>query len=149
MSWEPQEVPVTYCKHCVKVTILNWISSSQCFCIPLLVFAHSKSYYKSLRRKKFLHIFKPKGHEKKEKKKTSVFPVLLDACRDWRFKTCPWTWQQLRARKYTHASRGQKQFGFEWVQSTQGLLSASIECMLFTAFVKNMPNSCRSSAWLF
>lgn len=34
-------------------------------------------------------------------------------------------------------------FYFEWVQSTQGLLSASIECMLFTTFLKNMPKSCQ------
>lgn len=26
-----------------------------------------------------------------KKKKTSVFPVLLDASRGWRFKDCPWT----------------------------------------------------------
>lgn len=29
------------------------------------------------------------------------------------------------------------------------LLPPSIECMLFTTFLKNMPKSCRSSAWLF
>lgn len=146
-SWEPEEVPITYCKHCVKVTILNQMSSPQHFCIPLLNFAHSRSHDWSQRRKKFQHIFKAKGQKKKERKKKSVFPVLLDACRGWRFKTCPWTWQQLRARIYTHASRRQKQFYFEWVQSTQGLLSASMECMHFTTLLENMPKSCKSSAW--
>ena len=126
----------------MKVPILTLISPPQPFCILCLTSNYSKGHLKSLRRTKFQQFFNLRGKN---------FICLFRFMRSQQvlmLKGCPWTWKELKARSCTHpSSRGQKQFYFEWVQSTQRLLSAPVQCMHFTAFPWHVRKSCRPHAW--
>lgn len=127
---------------CMKVPILTLISPPQPFHILCLISNYSKDHFKSLRRAKFQQFFNIRG------KNPIYLSCFVRSQQVLWLKGCPRTWKELKARRCIRSSRGQKQFYFEWVQSTQRLLFAPVQCMHFTTFPWHVSKSCRSHAWL-